>query len=165
MTDATRLQLTRSLVLSGLIFYLPANVLPVMTITITGVVEPLTILGGVAELWDSGLPGVAMIVFLASFVLPFLKLVVMVWLLFLHGTDRLQPQRARVFQILHRIGTWSMVDVFLLSVLAAVGQMGALASVEPEPGVLFFAGVLLCTLFAAELYKPRFIWQQNAVAC
>lgn len=159
MTEAQRLRLARSLVITGLILYWPANLWPVMTITITGVVQPLTILGGVGELWDSGLPGVAMIVFLASFLVPLLKLVVMSWLLALHGTDRQQRLRSRAYRILHQIGTWSMVDIFLLSVLAAVGQLGVLASVQPEPGVFFFAGVLLVTLFAAELYEPRMIWQ------
>ncbi len=159
MTEAQRLRLARSLVITGLILYWPANLWPVMTITITGVVQPLTILGGVGELWDSGLPGVALIVFLASFLVPLLKLVVMSWLLALHGTDRQQRLRSRVYRILHQIGTWSMVDIFLLSVLAAVGQLGVLASVQPEPGVFFFAGVLLVTLFAAEFYEPRMIWQ------
>ena len=159
MTDATRIDLARSLVAAGLVFYLPANLLPVMTITITGVVDPLTIIGGVEELLHSGLPGVAFIVFLASFVVPFLKLVVLCWLLALHGTTRMRRQRAAAFKILHQIGTWSMIDIFLLSVLAAVGQLGMMASVVPEPGVLFFAGVLLCTLFASAVYQPRMIWE------
>lgn len=159
MTDAARVDLARSLVAAGLVFYLPANLLPVMTITITGVVEPLTIIGGVEELLDSGLPGVALIVFLASFIVPFLKLVAMCWILSLHGTDKMRMQRTKVYKILHQIGTWSMIDIFLLSVLAAVGQLGMMASVVPEPGVLFFAGVLLCTLFAAEVYEPRMIWE------
>ena len=159
MTDATRLDLARSLVAAGLVFYLPANLLPVMTISITGVVEPLTILGGVEELLDSGLPGVALVVFLASFIVPFLKLAVLCWLLALHGTTKMRRQRAQAFKILHQIGTWSMIDVFLLSVLAAVGQLGMLASVVPEPGVLFFAGMLLFTLFASAIYQPRMIWE------
>lgn len=159
LSDARRLDLARSLVVAGLILYLPANLLPVMTITITGVVEPLTILGGVGELFHSGLPGVAILVFLASFVVPFLKLACLCWLLALHGTDKMRCQRTTAYRILHQIGTWSMIDIFLLSVLAAVGQLGILASVVPEPGVIFFAGVLLCTLFAAEFYEPRMIWE------
>jgi paraquat-inducible protein A len=161
MTEHQRLRLARSLIVTGLILYWPANLLPVMTITITGVVEPLTILGGVAELWDSGLPGVALIVFLASFLVPLLKLAVLTWLLALHGTEQHQRARSSAFRILHQIGTWSMVDLFLLSVLTAVGQLGVLASVQPEPGAFFFAGVLLSTLFAAELYEPKMIWQTS----
>lgn len=159
MTDAARISWTKALVVSGLVMYIPANLLPVMTITITGDIEALTVLGGVQELLHSGLPLVAGIVFLASFVIPFLKLAVMCWLLMLHGSTRLCAERAAALRILHQIGTWSMIDIFLLSVLAAVGQLGMLASVRPEPGVLFFAGVLLFTLFAADMYKPQMIWR------
>ena len=159
MTDQTRLTYTKALVAAGLIFYIPANILPVMTITITGDVAHLTILGGVQELADSGLGPIAALVFCASIVIPFLKLAVMCWLLMMHGSDRQRMPRAQAFKILHQIGTWSMIDIFLLSVLAAVGQLGILASVEPQPGMLFFTAVLLCTLFAADLYEPRMIWR------
>jgi paraquat-inducible protein A len=159
VTDQTRLDLTKGLVAAGLIFYVPANVLPVMTIVITGEVADLTILGGVQEFADSGLGAAAVLVFLASIVIPFLKLICMCWLLMMHGSDRLRPQRMKALHILHQIGTWSMIDIFLLSVLAAVGQLGIMASVVPRSGVLFFAGVLLCTLFAADLYQPRMIWR------
>jgi paraquat-inducible protein A len=164
VTDRTRLDLTKALVAAGIVLYIPANFLPVMTITITGDVEALTILGGVQELADSGLMPVAVLVFFASIVIPFVKLVCMCWLLMMHGSDRLRPQRAKAFHILHQVGTWSMIDIFLLSVLAAVGQLGILASVEPQPGVVFFAVVLLCTLFAADIYQPRMIWKPSPTA-
>ncbi len=159
MTDETRLHLAKGLIAAGLVLYIPANILPVMTITITGDVEPLTILGGVQELADSGLAPIAALVFCASIVIPFLKLVCMCWLIMLHGTDRYRMQRMKAFQILHQIGTWSMIDIFLLSVLAAVGQLGILASVQPQPGMMFFTAVLLCTLFAADIYQSRMIWR------
>lgn len=161
MTDETRLSMARALVVSGLILYIPANILPVMTITITGQVEPLTIMGGVEELYDSGLMPVAAVVFLASVVVPFLKLAVLSWILLLHGTSELRHQRTTMYRILHQVGSWSMIDIFLLSVLAAVGQLGILASVKAEPGGLFFAAVLLCTLFAAEIYHPSLIWKDR----
>lgn len=162
MTDQTRLDLTKALVAAGIVLYFPANFLPVMNITITGDMESLTILGGVQELADSGLMPVAVLVFFASIVIPFLKLVCMCWMLMLHGTDRQRPQRSKAFHILHQVGTWSMIDIFLLSVLAAVGQLGIMASVVPQPGVVFFALVLLCTLFAADIYQPRMIWKPAA---
>jgi len=161
MTDETRLSMARALVVSGLILYIPANILPVMTITITGQVEPLTIMGGVLELYDSGLTPVAAVVFLASIVVPFLKLAVMSWILLLHGSSELRERRTLMYRILHQIGSWSMIDIFLLSVLAAVGQLGILASVKAEPGGLFFAAVLLCTLFAADIYHPSLIWKDR----
>ena len=106
----------------------------------------------------------ATLVFFASIIIPFMKLVCMCWLLMMHGSDRLRPQRAKAFHILHQVGTWSMIVIFLLSVLAAVGQLGILASVEPQPGVVFFAAVLLCTLFAADIYQPRMIWKPSPTA-
>jgi paraquat-inducible protein A len=162
MTAHTRLELSRALVLAGLILYVPANVLPVMTMTVTGDVQPLTVLGGVQELYDSGLAPVAAVVFLASLVIPFLKLACLSWILLLHGSPGFQRERTVSLRILHQIGTWSMIDVFLLAVLTAVGQLGILASVRPEPGALFFSAVLLCTLFAAEIYKPRMIWETSS---
>lgn len=161
MSPQTRLELARALVVSGLILYLPANLLPVMTMTVAGDVEPLTVWGGVMELYDSGLLPIAAIVFLASLVVPFLKLVSLSWLLLLHGTTTLRKHRTILHRILHQIGTWSMIDLFLLAVLAAVGQLGVLASVQAEPGAIFFAAVLLCSLFAADLYQPEMIWQKE----
>lgn len=159
MKKLTRVRLAQALVVTGLVFYIPANVVPVMTMTVAGDVQPLTVLGGVEELYNSGLWPVAGIVFLASIVVPFLKLVSLSWILLLHGTSAMRPHRAKVHSILHQIGTWSMIDIFLLAVLAAVGQLGILASVQAEPGGLFFAAVLLSTLFAAEVYEPKLIWE------
>lgn len=158
MTDAHRLQWAKAFVVTGIILYVPANILPVMTMSIAGDVEPLTVFGGVQELYDSGLAPIAAVVFLASIVVPFCKLACLCWLLFLHGKPVLRPERATVRRIVHLVGSWSMIDVFLLSILTAVGQLGILASVRAEVGGLFFAAVLLCTLFATECYRPRMIW-------
>ena len=159
LSDESRVNLSRALVLTGLILYIPSNVMPVMTMSIVGHVDPMTVLGGVHELYDSGLPLIAGVVFLASFVLPFAKLAALAWVLFQHGSPELKRERSNVFKIVHLIGSWSMIDIFLLAVLAAVGQLGALASVRAEPGCVVFAIVLLCSLIAAEIYKPRLIWE------
>lgn len=161
MKAATRLELARALVVTGIILYVPANTIPVMTMTVAGDVEPLTVMGGVMELYDSGLWPVAGIVFLASVVVPFLKLVSLSWILLLHGSPRRQRERTILHRVLHQIGTWSMIDIFLLAVLTAVGQLGILASVQAEPGGLFFAAVLLCSLFAADFYRPEMIWRPD----
>jgi len=161
ISDRFRLEIARALVVTGALLYIPSNVLPVMTMTIVGKSEPLTVLGGVKELWDSNLPLIAGVVFLASFVVPFLKLATLGWILFLHGTDRHRARRNSLHAIVRRIGSWSMIDIFLLSVLAAVGQLGALASVTAEPGAIFFCIVLVSCLLAAEIYKPRLIWETS----
>jgi paraquat-inducible protein A len=103
---------------------------------------------------------VAAVVFLASVVVPVVKLVSLSWLLGLHGSDVDQSRRMKVHIFLTRIGTWAMVDIFLLSILVAVGQLGILASVRAEVGALFFAAMIICTLYAADIYKTYMIWRQ-----
>jgi paraquat-inducible protein A len=161
VSDALRLQRVTALVVSGVVLYVPANILPVMTMTVAGDVEPLTIIGGVQELYDSGLAPMAAVVFLASIVIPFAKLASMSWLLLTHGQAKMRRERTAVLRTLHHVGSWSMVDLFLLSILVAVGQLGILASVQAEPGALFFAAVLVCTLVAAEIYETKLIWQND----
>jgi paraquat-inducible protein A len=158
MSDALRVELSRALAVTGFLLYLPANIFPVMTITITGKVEPLTVLGGVQELYHTGLIPVAGIVFLASIVLPAVKLGMLTWILLLHGTDKHRNPRMALHAFLLKIGTWAMIDIFLLSILTAVGQLGVLASVVPEKGAFFYAGMLVCSILAVDIYKPRLIW-------
>jgi paraquat-inducible protein A len=156
-----RRQRSWALLISGAVLYLPANVLPVMTMTITGEHEALTVWGGVVELYEVGLWPAALLVFLASMCVPLFKLVSLGWLLVMDGSPHRRVARTKLFRLIETIGTWSMVDLFLLSVLVAVGQLGALASVRTEPGAMFFAGVLVCTLFAAFNYDVRMIWRER----
>ncbi len=158
MSNLTRFRLVQALVITGLIFYLPSNLIPVMTMTINGDVTPLTVMGGVHEMIRSGLWPVGLIIFLASIIVPFLKLLIMCWMLLLHGSSKHQKIRSYLHRMMIKIGSWAMVDIFLLSVIAAVGQLGMLASVHAEPGALFFSGVLLCNIFSYEFYAPQWIW-------
>lgn len=161
-TDARlRRQRTVALVISGAILYFPANFYPVMTMAVTGERADLTVWGGVMELYHVGLWPAAIVVFLASMCVPLLKLASLAWLLWMDGKPRYRVHRTRLFRLVERIGTWSMVDIFLLSVLVAVGQLGSLASVEAKPGATFFAAVLVCTLFAAFNYDVRMIWREE----
>ena len=160
-SNVTRLELVKALVVTGTFLYLPANMVPVMTMTVNGDVEKLTVMGGVEEMINSGLWPVALIIFLASIMIPFCKLATLSWMLFLHGTSKMQRERTVLRRILIKIGSWSMIDIFLLSVIAAVGQLGMLASVHAEPGAIFFSVVVLCNIFASELYKPEWIWQSQ----
>jgi len=155
----SRRQRALAFVLSGVILYPFANLLPVMTMTIPGDTAALTVWGGVLELYHVGLWPAAVIVFLASMCIPFLKLLALAWLLWMDGKPHHQRGRAKIYRVIETIGTWSMVDIFLLSVLVAVGQLGTLASVTAEQGALFFAAVLVFTLFAASSYDIRMIWR------
>ena len=162
-SDQQRLEAVKALAITGAILYIPSNLLPVMTMTVNGDVQPLTVMGGVMEMYNSGLWPVAVIIFLASIVVPFAKLAVTGWILFFHGTTYWQRERSRVRHIMIKIGSWAMIDIFLLSVIAAVGQLGTLASVHAEPGALFFSAVLLCNIFSYELYKTSWIWNVTIV--
>lgn len=161
MSDNTRLALSRALLITAAVLYLPANAIPVMTITLPGQIDDLTVLGGVEELYNSGLVPVAGIVFLASILVPFLKILALAWLLASQGSNKHRRSRMAVHGFLVKIGSWAMIDIFLLSVLAAVGQLGVLAGVEPRAGAMFFCGLIISTYFSAEVYKPHLIWQES----
>ena len=152
-----------ALVVSGVILYPFANILPVMTMTVPGDKAALTVWGGVMELFHVGLWPAGVIVFLASMCVPFLKLAALGWLLWMDGKSTLRRERSKLFGVVETVGTWSMVDIFLLSVLVAVGQLGSLASVTAELGALFFAAVLVCTIFAAANYSEQMIWREEKV--
>lgn len=156
-----RRQRALALVVCGALLYPFANLLPVMTMTVPGEQSALTVWGGVMELYEVGLWPAALVVFLASMCVPFLKLFVLGWLLWMDGKPDFRMGRTKLFRALETVGTWSMVDIFLLSVLVAVGQLGSLASVQTESGALFFAAVLVCTLLAAGQYDVRMIWEEK----
>ena len=161
LNRAVRRQRAVALVASAAILYPFANLWPVMTMSVPGEQAALTVWGGVMELYDVGLWPAALVVFLASMCVPLLKLFALGWLLWMDGKPVHRLGRTRVYRLLETIGTWSMVDVFLLSVLVAVGQLGSLASVQAEPGAIFFAAVLVGTLFAAANYDVRMIWRDD----
>ena len=160
--NSRRLQTAQALVIAGLILYVPANILPVMTMTVIGDIEPLTVLGGVQELYDSGLWPIAGIVFLASIVVPFCKLVCLSWLLLMHGNPRWQRQRGLLRRIVHTVGSWSMVDVFLLSILVALMKLNQLATIRPGLGAVAFTAVVVFTMLAVISFDPAQIWRDEA---
>jgi paraquat-inducible protein A len=152
---------TTALVVAGLLLYIPANVLPVLRIERYGSIETNTILGGVVELVHYDLWPLAVIVFMASVVVPLAKLFGLAWLLWQvrRRSARLLQQRTRVYRLIDTIGRWSNIDVFMISILGALVQFGALERVRPEPGALAFAGVVLITMFAAQCFDPRVMWR------
>ncbi len=153
---------TWAFVIAGLILYLPANLFPVMTLTLTGDVQPLTVWGGVMELYDSGMAPVAGLVFCASIVIPLMKLVTLLYLLIMRSSTRYsRKDRAYLYRAVEIVGVWSMVDIFLLSILVALGQLGVLATVIPDVGAVAFASVVILTLFAADFFDPRLIWDKE----
>lgn len=154
------LTLTWALVITGALLLLPANILPVMTITYLGAGEPNTIIGGVMELYHSGLWGIALLVFVASIAVPVMKLVGLV-LLLVQVQFRLPLiplQAMQLYRVVSTIGRWSLLDLFMISILVALVDMGVIAQVAAGPGSTAFAAVVVVTMLAVRAFDPRLIW-------
>lgn len=153
-----------ALLLTGAMLYAPANAYPVMTVIRLGQGHPSTILGGVRELIEYRMWPLAGLVFVASIVVPMLKLLGMGYLLV--STQRSSAAnllgRTRVFRLVDLIGRWSMIDIFMMAILVSLVRMGALASVTPGVGAVAFCAVVLLTMISALTFDPRLIWDRAA---
>ena len=154
------LQRTWALVLAALFLYVPANYYPVLIIEILGEKTPNTILGGVQELVSSGMWELGMLVFVASIAVPMLKLIGLSYLMLsVHWRSRWKPRdRTHLYRLIGYIGRWSMIDMFMTSILVALVQLGALATIDPGIGATCFGAVVVLTLFAANEFDPRLVW-------
>jgi paraquat-inducible protein A len=154
---------TWALLIAAVILYIPAMALPVMrTGTLFGN-EDHTILGGVVDLWNSGSWDLSIIVFVASVVVPILKMLVLA-LLALTAQKRsswCQPERARLYRLLEAVGHWSMLDIFVVALLVTLVQFGNLAQTRPEPGIIAFGAVVVLTMLASAGFDPRLIWDMD----
>ena len=153
---------TTALVLTAAIFYVPANVFPVLTVKHFGKGDPSTILGGVQELIEAGLWSLALLVLFASILVPMLKLCVLTFLIIsVRRGSRWRPRdRTLLYRLTETIGRWSMIDMFMISILVALVKLGAVATIEPGLGATFFAAVVVITMIAASGFDPRLIWDR-----
>jgi len=154
------LQRTWAFLIGAVICYIPANVLPVMRTTTFSGSESDTILQGVVLLWSpTGWP-LSLIVLIASIMIPIAKIAALVYLLISvqRGAIENNEQRVRLYRIVELVGRWSMVDVFVDTFTASLVQLQPLMAVEPGPGLVFFAAVVVLTMLAAESFDPRLLW-------
>ena len=152
-----------ALVIAAGILYIPANAWPIMTLRMPTGESSHTILGGVIELWNYGSWDLALVVFVASVVVPFSKLLALTVLMLRrhHWRGRaMQRQRTRLYAAVEFVGQWSMLDVFVVLLLAALVNFPGLAQIRAEPGAAFFGLVVILTMFAAMSYDPRIGWDQ-----
>jgi paraquat-inducible protein A len=151
---------TAALVIAGFTLYVPANVLPVLTLVSFGREQSNTIITGVLELIHDRLWPLALIVFLASIVVPLLKLCGLTWILLatLQGSRRALLARTRFFRLIDTVGSWSNIDVFVASVLVALMQFGALAQARAGNGLTAFAAVVILTMIATRTFDTRLMW-------
>jgi paraquat-inducible protein A len=151
---------TWALIVTAAILYVPANLLPVMTVVYFGRGEPDTILSGVKALIQAGMWPVALLVFFASITVPVLKLFGLAFLLITvqrRSSWRLRD-RSLIYRLIEQVGRWSMVDIFMISILVALVNLGAIATIEPGVGAICFAAVVIITMFASMSFDPRLIW-------
>jgi paraquat-inducible protein A len=154
---------TAAFSLAALIFYVPANIYPILRMELYGAHSENTVWDGCVALFQSGQRLVALIVFLASIAIPFLKLAGLFYLVATvrRASRRRQRQRTAIYRILEAIGPWSMLDVFLLSILVALVKLGELATVLPGPGLLAFTAVVVLTILATVSFDPTLIWEPD----
>lgn len=155
---------TWAFTLIGLVMMIPANIYPVMTVVYLGTGEPDTIFSGVIRLAQEGMLPIAILVFIASIAVPLIKLLGIMWLLFsIQGHWQLSLRQCTLlYRIIQFIGRWSMLDLFIISILVTLVDLGAIAKVSAGPGASAFASVVVLTIFAAMSFDPRLIWDQEA---
>lgn len=157
------IQRTWALIITAAICYLPANILPVMTTQTLRSVVPTTIIGGVVRLYEDGSWVLALIVLVASVMIPLVKLIVLAYLLITVQlrSERYRRERVRMYRMLKVIGRWSMLDVFVATFSVALVQLRPYMTVVPGSGVLFFTAVVILTIFAVDTFDPRLIWDSG----
>ena len=160
------LERTWAFLIAACLCYLPANLLPIMRVTSLGRAQADTILSGVEYLLRHGMWPLAVVVFTASIFVPILKIAVLTGLLVsVHRGSRWRPrERTLLYRLTEAIGRWSMVDIFVVTILVALVRLGNLATVEAMPGAVFFGAVVVLTMLAAESFDPRLIWDREGRA-
>jgi paraquat-inducible protein A len=154
------IQRTWALLIAAVILYVPANWLPVLTTKTLVSSESDTILSGVVYLYASGSWPLALIVLVASVMVPLGKILALAYVLVSvqRRSAANNRQRTRLYRIVEFIGRWSMLDVFVDTYIVALVQLSPLMAVEPGPGVVYFMAVVILTMFAAQSFDPRLIW-------
>lgn len=151
---------TWALVLSSAIFFLPANILPIMRVDFLGKPDRSTILDGIIYFFKSGEYSIGLVIFTASVLVPLFKIVgIILILLSIHFHWRgWLKHKAIMFRFIEFVGRWSFLDIFVIALLGAMVRFGSLSSIEAEPAAPFFTAVVLCTMFAALAFDPRVLW-------
>lgn len=157
------LRRTWALLITAALMYIPANFLPIMTVYSLGKGQPDTIMTGVIELINYDMVPIALVVFVASILVPTFKLVGLT--LLLYSVERHQPlsarQRGWMYRFIEWIGRWSMLDIFVITILVALVNFGSLASIEAGFGAVAFCSVVVLTMLAAVTFDPRLIWDNT----
>lgn len=151
---------TWALVWAAIILIVPANVLPITITSTLGAKQADTIMSGVIYFMQTGSWEIAAVIFIASVFVPFAKLLILVFLLLsVRCRSAWRPKdRTILYRLTELVGRWSMVDIYVVTILVALVKLGAVATIEAGPATVFFASVVVLTMFAAESFDPRLVW-------
>lgn len=156
------LQWTLALLLTSFLLYIPANLMPIMVTEALGSKITSTIMAGVILLWSEGSWPIALVIFIASIMVPSLKMLAISWLCWdASGKGNVHQdsdKMHKIYEVVEFVGRWSMIDVFVIAILSALVRMGRLMSIYPAVGALLFAIVVIMTMFAAMTFDPRLSW-------
>ncbi len=149
-----------ALVLAACVLLFPANLLPITYTSALGHVQGDTIMSGVIYFFKSGSYEIALVIFFASVFVPFVKILILLLLLVsVQLRWRWRPRdRTRLYRLTEIIGRWSMIDVYVVTILVALVKLGAVATIDAGDGAIYFAGVVILTMCAADSFDPRLIW-------
>lgn len=163
-SHSTNTQKTWALLITAGILYIPANVWPIMETNVLGQSELSTILGGVILLWESGSYPIAIIILVASVVVPVAKLVILCWLNHRIQSQNVKHPRKMIawYRLTELIGKWSMVDVFVVAILVSLVQLGGTMSIYPGPAALSFSAVVVLTMLAAHNFDSTLLWKDKS---
>jgi paraquat-inducible protein A len=152
---------TWALLLTAAILYVPANTMPILTLVEVGHSgNPSTLFRGIQDIATSGYWSLAVLVFFASIIVPLVKLLGLSALLITtqRGATGWLRERTLIYRVVDSIGRWSMIDVFMVSILTATARMGRLGSVFPGLGAVAFCAVVVLTVLAAHSFDSRLMW-------
>lgn len=147
----------------AILLYVPANILPIMQTRLFGKDELNTILGGIQVLWRSGSYPIAIIIFIASIMVPITKMISLTWLSYsvtYNNSSRLR-EKTLLYRITDFVGRWSMLDVFVVAILTSLINQGKILAVYPGPAIIAFSGVVIFTILAAMSFDPRLLWDKS----
>ena len=160
--STSSLHVTAALSLAALVLYVPANVYPIMKMYLHGAYSESTVWDGIKILMDHQEWAVAIIVFLASMVIPLVKLAGLFSLVVTSrmGLGRRLRGRTHLYKFIDAIGPWAMLDVFLLAVLVALVKLQGWAEILPGTGLFAFTAMVVLTMLASAAFDPKLIWQR-----
>lgn len=158
------LQQVWALLLTAVVFYIPANLYPIMYTASLGKNEPATIIGGVVLLWQHGSYPIALVIFFASVFIPMAKIFILAWLFIavqrsINSTEKVSMQRQKIYRLTELIGRWSMIDIFVVAILVALVQLQNLMAIYPGSAALSFAAVVIFTMLSAMRFDSRMLWK------